>query len=380
MIPCQRRLFEIPDEIAYFNCAYLSPLLRAVREAGYRGIDRKGRPWEIGPDDFFAESEQARSFFARLVGASPSDVAILPSVSYGIAIAARNIEITACDRIVLLHEQFPSNFYTWHEVAKLRRAELVTVNRLSGEDWTQAVLRCMDARTKVVTVPNVHWTDGTLLHLPEIAEKCRRVGAILILDVTQSLGALPFSVSGVRPAFAICAGYKWLLGPYSIGFMYVAPEFQGGMPIEHNWLNRKDSQDFAGLVNYKHDFQPGARRFDVGERSNFTLMPMAVAALEQILKWQVNAIQTTLAAMTGVIARRAMEIGLQVAAENERAGHIIGVRFPHGLPNGIAQQLREKSIYASVRGDAVRIAPHLYNTDADIERLLDVLTESASRR
>lgn len=376
MIPCQRHLFNIPAEIAYFNCAYLSPQLNTVRDAGYGGVDRKSHPWQVGPEAFFAESELARELFARLIDAEAGDVAIIPAVSYGMAVAAANVAVSEKEEIVVLEDQFPSNFYPWSELANMRDARIVTVRPSPDLDWTAAVLNALNESTAIVTLPHVHWTDGSLLDLKKISARCQEIGAALLLDVTQSLGALPISVKEVHACFMVSAAYKWLLGPYSLAFMYVHPSYQAGRPIEQNWLNRKNSEDFARLVNYRDDFQPGARRFDVGERSNFALMPMAVAALRQILEWRIPNIQKTLAGMTDKLAERAQELGLEVAAPDARAGHILGLRFPEGLPPGILQRLAEENVYVSLRGDAMRIAPHLYNNEPDQVKLMDVLQRS----
>ncbi len=374
-LPCQRALFEIPDEVAYFNCAYLSPLLRSVRQAGHRGVDRKVRPWQVFPQDFFDESERARELFAQLIDARAKDIALIPAVSYGVAIAAANLKLTAGDEIVALDEQFPSNVYPWLEVAKQTGSRLVFANRQPGEAWTESVLREIKPATKLVTIPSVHWTDGRLLNLPDIAQACKQVGANLVLDVTQSLGAVPFDIGSVQPDFLICAGYKWLLGPYSFGYLYVAPEFQGGKPIEHNWINRRDSEDFGGLVTYVDEFQPGARRFDVGERSNFALLPMAVAGLQQILDWRVDRINASLATLNEKITNVAEDLGLDVTPAPERAGHMLGLRFPQGPPSGLLDRLKQQNVYVSLRGDSMRVAPHLYNNDADVDRLAAGLRE-----
>lgn len=373
MIPCQRHLFDIPDDVAYLNCAYMSPLSRAVVAAGEAGVARKARPWTVAVSDFFTESERARALFAGLVAAAPDDVAIVPAVSYGMAVATRNLKLKPGQRILVLAEQFPSNVYPWREAAKCSGAEVVTVARPADDDWTAAVLAAIDARTAVAALPHCHWTDGGLIDLARVAARLREVGAALVVDATQSLGALPFDVRRIRPDFLICGGYKWLMGPYSLGFMYVAPQHQEGQPLEYNWIARRDSEDFAGLVNYRDEFQPGARRFDVGERSNFALMPMAVVALEQIHRWGVEAIQATLAAVTAGIAARAAEFGLSAVLADRRAGHYLGLRFPRGLPKGLPERLAAERVYVSVRGSAMRVTPHVYNTPADVDRLFRVL-------
>ncbi|MDF2366760.1 aminotransferase class V-fold PLP-dependent enzyme [Sneathiella sp.] len=373
MIPSQRHLFDIPDEITYFNCAYMGPLLKTARAAGHMGIDRKSTPWTVAPEDFFTESERARSLFASLIGSAADDIALIPSASYGLAIAAKNIPLEKGQKILLLEDQFPSNVYCWQQRANECAAEIKTVPTPADYDWTSAVLNAIDETVAVAALPHNHWTDGALLDLVAIGEKLRAQGAKLVLDVTQSLGAMPLALPRVKPDFLIAAAYKWLLGPYSVGFMYVAPEHHGGEPLEYNWLNRKGSEDFAGLVDYVDDYQPGAQRFDMGERANFALMPVAVAALEQILDWGVANIQETLSEKTRDIAARCEGLGLTSLSDDKRAGHFLGLRRKGGLPGNLLERLRADNILVSVRGSSMRITPHLFNNETDSDRLLAAL-------
>ncbi|MDH5412010.1 MAG: aminotransferase class V-fold PLP-dependent enzyme, partial [Alphaproteobacteria bacterium] len=139
-IPCQRDLFDIPDDVAWLNCAYMSPLMKPVVAAGQAGIESKAHPWTVKPADFFPGPEEARTLFARLINASPDEIAIVPSVSYGIATAARNLDAPADSRILLLDEQFPSNVYAWRELAARTGARIDTVSRPADDDWTAAIL------------------------------------------------------------------------------------------------------------------------------------------------------------------------------------------------------------------------------------------------
>jgi selenocysteine lyase/cysteine desulfurase len=372
-IPCQRHLFEIPDEIAYFNCAYMSPLLRTVRETGERSVARKSRPWELVPAYFFEVLHEARTRFATLIGAAPDDIAVIPAVSYGMATAAHNTQLLPGKRVLLLDEEFPSTIYAWRARAAEAGAEAILLPRPRDDDWTRVVLEAIDERTAAAALPQCHWTDGALLDLTTIAARLREVGAVLALDLTQTLGAMPFDLEGVRPDWLIVAAYKWLLGPYSVGFMYVAPARQGGRPIEHSWMAREGAEDFSRLVHYRERFQPGARRYDVGEPSNFALMPMATAGLEQLLAWGVGAIQETLSDMTAAIVADAEPLGFSAVPRARRAGHYLGLRRTGGLPAGLPERLTAARVFASVRGDALRITPHLYNTEQDRLQLLEVL-------
>ncbi len=372
-IPCQRDLFDIPDDVAYLNCAYMSPLLRRAAAVGAEALRRKCQPWTITPSDFFTDSERARTLFARLIGASAEDVALIPAASYGIATAAANLELPSGRPVLLLSDQFPSNVYPWRDMALRNGAEVLTVARPLDDDWTRAVLDLLDERVAIVALPHCRWTDGGLLDLVRIGERCREVGAALVVDATQSLGALPLDVRAVDPDFLICPGYKWLLGPYSLGYMYVAPRHHEGRPLEHNWITRLGSEDFTRLIDYQEGFQPGARRYDVGERSNFALLPAGIVGLEQLLEWGVEAIAATLAAVTAGIAEEAAALGLQATDPGKRAGHFLGLRFPEGVPPGLAERLAAERVYVSLRGDSLRVTPHLYNHEADIERLFAVL-------
>src|ERR671916_1973635 len=326
----QRHLFEIPEEISYLNCAYMSPQLRAVREAGEKAVARKSNPWEISPRDFFENSETARELFARVVGGDTDGVAIIPSVSYGMAVATANVPVKRGHNVVVLAEQFPSNVYPWRELAKRKEAAVVTVPRPRDHDWTTATLACVDEETAVVAVPNCHWTDGSLLDLARVGERAREVGAALVVDAIQSLGAHPFDVREVQPDFLVSAAYKWLLGPYSLGFLYVAEDYRSGTPVEHNWISREGSENFARLVEYTDAYGPGARRYDVGERSNFVLLPMAIEALRQILAWGVENIAASLRGLTDRIEEEAERLGIEAVPASMRAGHIVGLRpGPH---------------------------------------------------
>jgi selenocysteine lyase/cysteine desulfurase len=372
----QHELFEIPEGVAYLNCAYMSPQLRSVREIGERAVARKSRPWEITSDDFFDDAEKTRALFARLVGAEADGVALIPSVSYGIAVAAANVKVEPGEYILILEDQFPSNVYPWHELAKRRGAKLITVPRPVDHDWTPAVLSHLNEDTAVVAVPNCHWTDGSLLDLRRIGGRAREVGAALVVDGIQSLGAHPFDVAEVGPDFLVASAYKWLLGPYGVGFLYVGESYRAGTPIEHNWINRRGSADFSRLVSYQDTFQPGARRYDVGERSNFVLLPMANEALRQILDWGVENVSKTIGELTALIEEEAKKRGIEAIPAKRRARHMVGLKLGSAVPEDLATRLAGEDIFVSLRGENVRLSPHLYNTAEDVDRLFAALAEA----
>ncbi len=368
-----RHLFEVPDDVVYLNASFLAPPLRAVREAGASGLERRAAPWAIGPSDFFEDGERLRTLFGQLVGAPPDCVSFAPSVSYGIGVAAANTPLGPGRDVVLLAEQFPSNVYPWRARASQCGARVRTVARPADGDWTPAVLDAIDAGVGAVAISHCHWTDGSLVDLVAVGSRCRQVGARLVIDATQSLGANPLDLAAIRPDFLVAAAYKWLMGPYGLAYVYAAPEHHGGVPLEYNWITRERSEVFAELVDYRDDFAPGARRFDFGQRSNPVLLPMAIAALEQLLAWSVAEVAAYLSARTAQIEDAVRTHGAVAAPAHLRSPNILGLRFTDGLPPGLPERLRAAQIYVSVRGDAVRVAPHLHTTDADIARFAEAL-------
>ena len=384
MIACQRHLFDVPDDVAYFNCAAFSPILKASRDAGMIGAGKKAQPWQLGKIEFQEEPDQARKLFAKLIGAPPQDVAIVPATSYGIATAAANLPVKSGHRIVLLDDQYPNNVLPWIEKCEREGAELVFVARAEGDNLTSGVLEAIDERTAITALPHCFWTDGTLINLVAVGARCREVGAALVVDATQSVGALPLDVAEIRPDFLVVSGYKWLLCPYTIGFLYVAPHRQGGMPLENAWSDRMQTEGGSdwqnGHMHYPEGWQSGARRFNMGEATNFIAMPMAITAFKQLHAWTVSEINVSLRRITETIIERTSNLGLIAPAKEYRAGHLTGLRLAAGSTcdniEDIQQKLAEKHVYLSVRGDALRIAPHLHVSDTDIDRLVIALADT----
>jgi len=366
-------LFDIPNDVVYLNCASLSPQLKTVTEAASRAILIKTHPWTIQAKDWFIDPEKLRALAAQVISTEADSIALIPSVSYGISIAAANVAVCKGQHIIVLDKEYPSNYYAWAELAKAKEALLVTVKK-EENTWTDAILNAITDNTAVVAIPNCHWTNGALINLQRVSEKVRSVGAALVIDASQSMGAYPIDIATIQPDFLVSVGYKWLLGPYGLGYLYAAPKWQReGKPIEYSWLTKNDSENFAGLVNYRDDFKPGARRFDMGEFPGFIHVPMAIAALEQILQWGVVNIQSQLRTVTQKIAGEAALLGLQFPADAERSDHMTGLDLPGAVTDGLKQDLAKENIFVGFRGTSIRVSPYLYTTAEDIDKLFAVI-------
>ena len=380
ILPPQQRLFALEPDVTYLNCAYMSPLLNSAQKAGISGLNRKNKPWTMGSEMFFKECEQLRALAAKMVGSDSDHIALIAAASYGLSVAARNLapQVQPGENILILAEQFPSNVYVWQAVARERSAQINVVPVPKDGNWTAAIIHAINDKTRILALPNCHWTDGTLVDLAQIR---RHIGKpeqspFLVLDLTQSLGALPFSVTDVQPDFMVSATYKWGLCPYGMGVMYVADRFLDGEPIEYNWVNRYRSEDLTRLVEYCDDYQKGARRFDVGQRSNPIMLPMAIAAFRQLLDWDIARIHATLTQMNDYLASSLQNLPLTVADKPFRSGHMIGLHYTERWPDVIRRTMVEAGIHVSYRSKGMRISPHVYNTMEDIDRLIDFLRKN----
>ena len=379
LLPCQRQAFRLPRDAHYLNCAYMGPLPRVAEEAGVAALARKRLPTAYGAPDAFWEIDGVRARFAALVGIDePQRVAIQPGVSYGVATAARNLAVSGGQNVVITHEQFPGNVYSWRRLASEIGAELRAVRPpeggARGAGWNEKLLSAIDPATALVAVPNVHWTDGTRFDLVEVGNRCRAVGAALVVDATQSVGALPFSVREVRPDALICAAYKWLLGPYSVSFAYFGPRFDDGVPLEETWIARRDSADFQRLVEYQDEYQGGAVRYDMSERANFFLLPIADASMGLLQAWRPERIQAYCRWLVADLLQEAEELGYSVEDERWRGSHLFGLRMPSSVDLAdLREALARENVSVSLRGTALRLSPNVYNDESDIAALRRVL-------
>jgi len=379
-IQSARNLFDIPAHITYLSHAAMAPHLRSVTEAGKRALESQITPWTRAASDWFAPAEELRTVVAQLLGASADSIALVPSASYGIATAAANLPITAGQTVALMDHEFPSQYYAWHELARKNNARVVTAKRSANESWTEALSRIIDRDTAIVAVTPCHWTDGARIDVEHIADRARSVGAALVVDGSQYFGAAPLNLERIQPDFLASVGYKWLLGVYGLSYLYAAPKWCArGTPIEHTWLARAAAEKFATV--YRDAFRPGARRFDMGEFPQFTLLPMALAGARQVGEWGIDVIASSLAALTNAAADQAMAQGYEVYPRDQRVPHILGVRIPQSRRSAsdnrsyaqLAAQLAAENIFVSTPGEAFRLAPHLYCSPADFDRFFTTL-------
>lgn len=379
-LTAQKQLFDLPEEITYLNIATQSPSFKSIYDAGLEGLKQKNRPHLIAISDYFEPVIELKKLFARLIDADDHNrIANIPSVSYGMATVANNITLNPGDVILLMHEQFPSNYYIWKRLADKYGASIVTIMPPSApkdraKHWNQAILESITEKTAVVAMDNIHWSNGTLFNLKAIGKKAKQNDALFIIDGSQSVGALPFSVKDLEPDALICAGYKWLFGPYGCGYAYYGPYFDDGIPIEENWTNRLHSEDFSGLTHYQPEYKPLANRYCVGENGNFIYVKMQLEALKQVLAWTPKAIQEYCKTISTEAVEELEKLGCLIEEANFRTHHLFGIELPKNLElKPLKSALNRDNIHVSFRGRYIRISCHVFNDKSDFDKLVECI-------
>lgn len=386
MLPCQRALFDIPRDVCYLNAAGWSPLPLAVQQAGRAGVARKGRPWELAPDFAAAQHERARAAAARLIGADPGDVALVPSVGYGVATAGKALgPLPAGSRALVLEDDHSSPVLEWLTRAPAEGFAVETVRRPGDGDWAAALLDAIERPgappVAVASVSSVHWSDGGTLALEGVSRALRARGAALVVDATHAAGVVPTDVAALDPDFLAFPTYKWTLGPYGRAFLYVAKRRQGegALPLEQTAHGRRGVA--ADRVPYLRDlsFAPGALRFDMGERDHFVSLEMAAVGMEMMAAWGADAIAARLRALTDRMAEGLNDatggggVRLAVAEPRLRAPHLLCLELPAGMPEGLVERLAAENVHVAARVGRVRVSPHVYNDEGDVDRFVAAL-------
>ena len=377
MLPSQRALFDIPSDVCYLNAASYSPLPLQTLEAGRAAVGRKGRPWTLDASFVNAQHERARAAAARVINADPADVALVSSVSYGVATAAKLLTIARGTRVIVLENDHSSPVLEWRARADAQGFIVETIRQPPDGDWTAAVLAAIERRAAppvgLASISSVHWSDGGLIDIEKVGTALRRQGAVFLIDATQGAGVLTMDVRRLDPDFVVFPTYKWLLGPYGRAFVYVARRHQGGIPLEQTSSGRRNVRAENEVYFTDLRYVDDARRFDMGERDHFISMEMAAIGMEMMAEWGAPAIARRLAMLTERIAEQVRPLGLAVPHERLRAPHILSLGFRDGMPNGLVERLAAERVYVAARLGRLRVSPHVYNDEADADRCVETL-------
>jgi selenocysteine lyase/cysteine desulfurase len=374
MLPSQRALFDIPADVAYLNAAAWSPLPRATQEAARAAVARKGQPWKIGPDFADTQHERARAAAAALIGADSRDVALVSSVGYGVAIAGKVLKLERGSRVLVLENDHTSPVLEWMGRADVHGFTVEAVAQPTNGDWTSAVLAAVErpgaAPLSLASISSIHWSDGGLLDLQKIQDALRRQGAALLVDATHSVGVIATDVKTLDPDFLIFPTYKWVLGPYGRAFVYVAERHQDGVPLEQTAFGRRDVRAENPVYFADTRYLPDARRYDMGERDHFISMEMAAIGMEMMASWGADAVVKRLSALTQRMSDGLAGVNLRLPDVRFRAPHILCLGFLSDVLGRLIPALASEQVYVASRLGRMRVSPHVYNDEADVDRFV----------
>jgi selenocysteine lyase/cysteine desulfurase len=379
MLPSQRALFDLPREVCYLNAASYSPLPLKTQEAARVAVGRKGRPWLIDNEFAQAQYERTRKAAAALIEADPADVALTPSVGYGVSTAAKIFKVPRGARVLVLQDDHSSAVLEWVTRAGEGGFTVETVRQPDDGDWTQAVLAAIArpgaSPIAIASISSVHWSDGGVVDLGKVAPALRNAGAALLVDATHSAGVLDLDVRALDPDFVAFPTYKWLIGPYARALLYVAKRHQGGIPLEQTSYGRRAVQSEKRVYFADTNYVGDARRFDMGERDHFISMEMAAIGMEMMAQWGRAAIVERLAMLTGRLADGLIGNAVAIPDARVRAPHILGLGFPDGMPAELVERLAAENVFVAPRLGRLRISPHVYNDEADVDRFVEVFSK-----
>ncbi len=377
MLASQRELFDIPRDICYLNSASYSPLPLRAQEAARAAVGRKGAPWTLDAAFANRQHERARAAAARLINAETSDVALISSVSYGVATVGKILAIPAGMRVLVLENDHSSPILEWQTRAASAGFTIETVRQPPDGDWTSAVMAAIERpnaeRLALASISSVHWSDGGLIDVAKVGAALKRHGALFLIDATHAVGVLAMDVRSLDPDFVIFPTYKWLLGPYGRAFIYIAKRHQGGIPLEQTGFGRREVRSDAEIYFADVSYVPGARRFDMGERDHFISMEMAAIGMEMMAEWGADVVAGRLSMLTARIAEGLNGGKVRLMETRFRAPHILSLGFAGGLPAGLVEGLAGEGVYVAPRLSRMRISPHVFNDEEDVDRFVAAL-------
>jgi selenocysteine lyase/cysteine desulfurase len=335
----------------------------------------RSEPWKVAWPDERAVLVRARELCARMIGATPDEIALVVNTTYGINVAANTIPLQPGDVIVTPDREFPANVYPWMALARrlgLTYRRVPYVNGLADED---SLIRALDEpNVRVLSVSWVSFETGLRLDLTRLGAECRKRGIFFVVDAMQGVGASPIDVHASNIDFLACGGQKWLLSPWGTGFLYVRRELVTTLePRAVGWLAVKNSEDFTRLCDYELSWFDDARRFEVitlpyQEFAGF------IASLElfESVGWpSVHALVEERATQIVTWAERHQHVRLVTPADPARRAGVVSVRVKE--PEAASARLRASGVPHSLREGMLRLAPHFYTSKEEVERCLNLL-------
>lgn len=367
--------FFASGEVCYLNCAYQGPMPRVAIAAVEQSLALKRTPHLIKDEHHFSFANAYRNALSGLLGTAASNLAVTDSTTQGIMLAVGGLDWQPGDRVLIPRGTFPSNRFTWLSLVA-RGVEVIEVDSPIDADDVAMFEPHVNARTRVIAVGWVNYSNGRRRNLAALRRFTRERDILLVVDATQGLGGLELDLASADPDLLACSGYKWLLGPYGVGFAYIAPRFAEQLTVRNiSWLAIVGAEDFSRLSDCDLELVADARRFDKNETASFFNLSGATAAVEYLR--QVGP-ATVEAHVRGLHDRllAGLPAGYRAVsplAPGRRSNILCFAAATPEATRAAYQRITAANIVVSLREAAIRVSPHLYNTSGEIDRLLTLL-------
>lgn len=371
-----RALFPICDEHIHFNHAGVAPMSVRVR-AAVDHVTQVMSEEGFSVDDYTADLDQLRSSLATLVGVAPDQVSITRGTAHGISLLARGLDWKEGDNVVGARLEYPANLFPWM-AARDRGVEMRLVEPEGGRVTPEAVLSLVDGRTRVVALSLVQFWNGYRVDLAEIGAECRKRGVILAVDGIQGLGVLPFALEAMNADFVAAGAGKWLTGPPGVGFTAWRPELLER--IDPLLVGTGSMRERLAYFEPRFEYEKSARKF---EESGISWLDIAAfgAAVGLLLEVGIEVISKRVLGLAGRLATGLVERGYEIVEpwprDTTESSGIVSFNRPGSTEVEILRDLVAAGVITRTHRDFVRLSPHFYNTEEEVDRVLDVLTPQA---
>ena len=367
------------EGVTYLNAALQGPMPLAAARAAEVALEWKKRPYQLPDAAYFDLPDRIREKAAALIGARADEIAVTTGASAGLASVAAGIDWKPGDEVLVGRGEFPAHFSTWlsyQKAGKLRVRIITPKGRfITADDYVEQI----GPQTRVVSASLVRFDNGVRLDAARVARSCEKYGAALLLDLSQCAGAMKLNIRELGAAMAVCSGYKWLVGPYGSGFFWVANEWVERLTLGSIYfMALEGARNFHALPVENQQPVPGARRWDSAETANFTNLAAFDSSLELLLRIGTDAIATHIRSLVDELIKRLPETrcGLASPEECDRRGPYVCISASNaGDTPALYEKLRSAQVHVSLRENALRIAPHIYNIRDHISRLVEILSE-----
>jgi cysteine desulfurase/selenocysteine lyase len=368
--------FEFED-VVYLNAASIGPLPRVAVRAVQQALEWEKFPHKLPEGAHFSQPNRVRALLATLISAQPEEIALTTGTSGGLQAIAGGIEWRPGDEVLVARGEFPAHFTTWLPLERSAGIKVTVVaprgRFLTADDYIARI----GPRTRLISASLVRFDNGALLDARRVADACHAGGAYLALDAAQCAGAMPIDVAALGCDFLVASGYKWLLSPYGTGFLWVRSALVEQMrEAPFYWQALADAENFHSLSLGSYTRAKGARRWDSSETASFLNLSAMEASLGFLLRAGVQIIWEHNRALLEEMIRRLPSDRCVLASPADRDARGPYVCIAAHRPDGTAalfEKLQKAGVLVALREGALRVSPHLYNSERDIDRLLTVL-------